>query len=427
MIDQKRILILTADAGFGHRSAANAVAAALEEKGEGRYHIDVVNALDDKRAPFFLRDVGSDYDKMIRNVPELYRFGYDASDSTVPATIIESIMVVFLYEIMRDVLRQYQPDAILTTYPLYQAPMTAVFTLGRRYVPFLTVVTDLVTVHRIWFHRAMDACLVATEQVADLARSSGIEEDKIIVTGLPVNPNIIRETRTREQVRADLGWNPELTTLLAVGSRRVENLVPTLQVVNHFGMPLQLAVVAGKDEELYQELAESEWHLPAVHLYEFSNDVPAMMHASDAVICKAGGLIVTESLACGKPMMLIDLIPGQETGNAEYVIQGGAADLAETPLEVLEILSHWMQNGGALLAERRSNAMRLGRPEAAYRVADLMMESADRGPVSRRARKIEGRTTLVSLLQKNHVRWEESLRARAAEQDEADAAGSSHI
>lgn len=427
MVDQKRILILTADAGFGHRSAANAVAAALQEKGEGHYHVDVVNALEDKRAPFFLRDVGSDYDKMIRNVPELYRFGYDASDATVPATIIESIMVVFLFEIMRDVVRQYQPDAILTTYPLYQAPMTAVFTLGRRYVPFLTVVTDLVTVHRIWFHRAVDACLVATDQVAELARASGIADEKIIITGLPVNPNIIRETRTPEQVRADLGWDTNLATLLAVGSRRVENLLPTLQVINHFGAPLQLAVVAGKDEELYQELVETEWHLPAVHLYEFSRDVAAMMRASDAVICKAGGLIVTESLACGKPMMLIDLIPGQETGNAEYVIQGGAADLAETPLEVLEILSHWMQNSGALLAERGANAVRLGKPEAAYRVADLMMEAADRGPVSRRARKIEGRTTLVGLLQKNHVRWEENMRAQALEQDEADAAGSSHI
>ena len=47
--------------------------------------------------------------------------------------------------------------------------------------------------------------------------------------------------------------------------------------------------------------------------------------------------------------------------------------------------------------------------------------------MSRRARKIEGRTTLVGLLQKNHVRWEESLRAQAVEQDEANAASSPHI
>jgi ATP-dependent Lon protease len=32
METKKRILILTADAGFGHRSAANAICEALEEK-----------------------------------------------------------------------------------------------------------------------------------------------------------------------------------------------------------------------------------------------------------------------------------------------------------------------------------------------------------------------------------------------------------
>lgn len=417
MADPKRVLILTADAGFGHRSAANAVAAALEDMGKGQYQVDVVSPLEDKRAPFFLRDVGSDYDKIIRNVPELYRLGYDASDSVVPVALLESAMVVLMFEIMRDVFRQYNPDAILTTYPLYQAPATAVFAIQRCYIPFLTTVTDLATVHRIWFHRGTDVCLVATEQVAELARSSGLPADKVIVTGLPVHPNIIRETRTREEVREVLGWRPDLMTMLAVGSSRVQNMIPALRVANHFGAPLQLVFVAGKDEETYNELASMEWHQPAVHLYEYTREMPAMMRAADAVICKAGGLIVTESLACGKPMMLVDVLPGQETGNADYVLQGGAGDLAQNPMEVLEILSHWTQNGGALLAERSANAARLGKPEAAYSAANLLMAAARRGPVSRNRRRIEGRTTLVELLNKNHVRWEENLRAHSVESE----------
>lgn len=417
MADQKRILILTADAGFGHRSAANAVAAAVEEMGKDLYQVDVISPVEDKRAPFFLRDVGSDYDKIIRNVPELYRLGYDASDSVVPVALLESAMVVLMFEIMRDVVRQYNPDAILTTYPLYQSPMAAVFAIQRRYVPFLTTVTDLATVHRIWFNRGSDACLVATEQVADFARSSGVPAEKVIVTGLPVHPNIIREKRTREEIRAGLGWRPDLVTLLAVGSSRVQNMVPALRVVNHFGAPLQLVYVAGKDEETYRELASIDWHLPEVHLYEYTREMPAMMHASDAVICKAGGLIVTESLACGKPMMLVDVLPGQETGNADYVLQGGAGDLALSPMDVLETLSHWMHNDGALLAERSQNATRLGKPEAAFSAANLLMAAAQRGPVDRKRRRIEGRTTLVDLLNKNHVRWQENLRAHSMDLD----------
>ncbi len=71
------------------------------------------------------------------------------------------------------------------------------------------------------------------------------------------------------------------------------------------------------------------------------------MHAADAIICKAGGLIVTESLACGLPLLLVDILPGQEAGNAEMILQGGAGDIATTTMEVLETLSHWMINDQA--------------------------------------------------------------------------------
>jgi hypothetical protein len=80
----KRIIILSADAGFGHRVAANAVAAALKELYPDECEVEILNPLDDKRTPFFLKDSQADYDNVITNMPELYRLGYDFSDSTVP-------------------------------------------------------------------------------------------------------------------------------------------------------------------------------------------------------------------------------------------------------------------------------------------------------------------------------------------------------
>ncbi len=46
----KKILILTADAGFGHRAAANAVAAALTERYGDACRVTVVNPLESRRA-----------------------------------------------------------------------------------------------------------------------------------------------------------------------------------------------------------------------------------------------------------------------------------------------------------------------------------------------------------------------------------------
>ncbi len=404
----KRILILTADAGFGHRSTANAVAAALKETAPD-WVVEIANPLDDKRAPFFLRDSSADYDKIVRAAPELYRLGYDASDAAVPVVLADSAMIVLLYEILHDLVRDFKPDAILTTYPLYQSPLAALNIISRIYIPTFAVVTDLATVHRVWFNRSMDGCLVPTPMVSELALANGLPAEKIHITGLPVHPNFVREKRTKADIRRELGWDPDMTTILAVGSRRVEGLTEALNVVNHFGAPLQLCVVAGKDQGLYNTLAAQEWHLKNVHLYEFSNNMPMLMHAADVIMSKAGGLVVTESLACGVPMILISVIPGQETGNANYIIQGGAADLAMTPITILETLAHWMANGAELLHERTANAALLGRPTAAYAVANILMQAAQNAPIDRRGERIAGRTRLINLLQHNRIKWRERL------------------
>ncbi len=401
MATKKRVLILTADAGFGHRSAANALAAALEQRYSQQIEYEIVNPLDDKRAPLLLRDSQSDYDRLVRKAPELYRLGYDASDTSLTSAIIESAVTVMLFEVMRDLLRRYRPHVIVTTYPLYQAPLEAVFSVFKVFVPLLTVVTDLATVHRIWFHNAVDRLLVPTELVRDLAVDAGVDAEKICITGIPVHPRIAAEKRPPAEIRRELGWQADLTTILAVGSKRVAGLVDILHVINHFGAPLQLAVVCGKDEVMYSELQQVSWHLP-VHLYEFSSEMPTLMHAADLVVCKAGGLIVTESLACGLPMLLVDVIPGQETGNMEYVVSNQAGAEVEKPLQALEALCHLILEDGKLLKEWAKNARRLGKPHAAFEAAEYVWQAAQRSPVRREHFR---RKSLLDLLSDNQIDW----------------------
>jgi 1,2-diacylglycerol 3-beta-galactosyltransferase len=147
-----------------------------------------------------------------------------------------------------------------------------------------------------------------------------------------------------------------------------------------------------------------QWHA-VTHLYNYVSNMPELMHATDLVMCKAGGLIITESLACGRPMLLIDAIPGQEKGNADYVVESGAADLGQDPIAVLETLCHWLEHGGALLTQRAQAARSLGRPQAAYEVADFAFAAAQRGPVRKRRRTSSGRGNLEGLLNTNKIEY----------------------
>jgi 1,2-diacylglycerol 3-beta-galactosyltransferase len=401
----KKILILTADAGFGHRSAALAVQAALIDLYGKACQVDIINPLEDKRTPAFLRDSQSDYDRIVREAPSLYRLGYDASDLVVPSAILESTLTVLLYEVLQDILSKYQPDAILTTYPMYEVPLQAVFTIKRITIPLLAVVTDISNIHRIWFNPRLDTLLVPNNEVREEAIQNRIAPEKIKVTGIPVHPNLVRDRRNKSELRQELGWLNDLTTLLAVGSRRMKNLGEILDVINHYGAPLQLAVVAGKDDEFFHQLHQVDWHIP-VHLYDFVTNMPMMMNAADALICKAGGLIVTEALACGIPLMLVDVIPGQETGNMEYVVNHAAGDLVEQPLQMLATLTHWLRNEGELLHARSENSRQAGRPEAAFQAAGMVWQAAQAGPVKWSRRRFPGRQQLLDFLRRNRIKLE---------------------
>ena len=381
MVDPKRILVLTADVGFGHRKAADAIAAALRDVHRERVLVEIENPLDDERTPAVLHDSQSDYDRLVREMPDYYRLRYQFSEAALPSTIMESAVTVMLFRVIQDIVERFKPDVIIATHPMYPAPLNAVNAVLEKNIPFFTVVTDLAMVHRLWFNPAAEFCLVPTEKARQDAIELDFPENKLKVTGIPVHPDLVREQREPAAIRAELGWRPDLTTALVVGSKRVRNLEAVLHVLNHAGLPLQKVIVTGGDDELYARFQQTEWH-GVTHLYNLVENMAAMMHASDLVISKAGGLVVTESLACGLPMLLVDVTPGQEEGNANYVVSNGAAELAESPVEALEILFHWMDHDCRSLKERARNALHLGRPQSAYEIADLAWMVAERGPLS---------------------------------------------
>jgi 1,2-diacylglycerol 3-beta-galactosyltransferase len=319
---------------------------------------------------------------------------------------VESALTVLLFEVLRETLKRFQPDAIVTTYPLYAPPLAAVFVAQRKAVPLLVVVTDLVNVHRIWFHKSADWCLVPTAAVRAQALKAGLPSPKVRITGIPVNPELSADSRTQAAIRSHLGLQPDRMTVLAVGSRRVRSLMDNLHVLNHSGLPIQIAAVAGGDSDLYAELQETQWHIP-VQVYGYVKDMVPLILAADLVLCKAGGLAVTEALAAGRPLLLVDVLPGQEEGNAAHVVEGGAGELSRKPTETLEILCHWLAQGGALLGLRAERSRALGRPQAALEVAEIAWQAAVEGPELRPRGRGPSRARIEKLLRQHGIRWQE--------------------
>ena len=373
---KKKFLFLTADAGFGHRSASNAVMQALYDLHGEDCECKIINPVYQQSTPLIFRRSQSGYDAMVKHNPMLYEFSYKVSDSIPASNMVNGVATIFLYKSIQEIFADYRPDGIISTYHLYQTPLKTVQTLTRCRIPAFLIVTDLSDVHKLWFQRSPEKLFVPTERVRDEALACGFPEEKIVVSGIPVNPSIAREMRSKLEIREKLGWRSDLTTVLAVGSRRVEHMLEHLTAIDAAHLPVQLVVAAGGDQELYTQLKQRTWQIP-VQFYEYAANISEMMLASDVLISKAGGLVTAEGLACGLPIILIDSLPGQESGNVTYVCGSGAGVTVQGPQDMLKTLALWLQNEQKVLKQVAAHSKQLGRPAAAYQIAELAWQGVE--------------------------------------------------
>lgn len=104
-------------------------------------------------------------------------------------------------------------------------------------------------------------------------------------------------------------------------------------------------------------------------VYGFAENIHELMDAADIVISKPGGLTMAEALAKGRPVMIMDPIPGQEQRNGEYLLEAGCAIRVFEAEEACWKIGVLLRNH-ARLARLAANARRLGRPRAAEEILD---------------------------------------------------------
>jgi 1,2-diacylglycerol 3-beta-galactosyltransferase len=245
----------------------------------------------------------------------------------------------------------------------------------------VVVITDLVSTHMFAYDRRADRTLVPTEPAYERGLDAEVSPEQMRITGLPVHPRFAEGLPEKAEARATLGWDATLPTLLAVGGGDgMGPLYKTVRAINARKLKCQLVIIAGRNKLLKDKLEQSRWNQPT-HVYGFVNDMPRLMAAADVLVSKAGPSTICEACIAGLPMILYDAIPGQETGNVDYVVANKAGVFAPSPKEVADAAQLWLSEGAIGLRWRSENARMLGRPNAVYEIAEEVWEYAHKAPI----------------------------------------------
>ncbi len=363
------ILFLFSDTGGGHRSAAEAIIEALSlDYGEGltTKMVDIFK----EYAPAPLNRAAAWYPRMVR-VPQAWGLGYYLIDGHTRARLFTSTTWPYVRRSARQLVENHPSDVIVSVHPLANAPVLHALKKNSSPPPFITVVTDLVSGHALWYHRRTDLCFVPTESARQRGLECGLRDDQVRVVGLPVANRFCQPPGDRARLRARLGWPQDLPVVVLVGGGEgMGPLKKTAQAIARAGTNLALVVIAGRNEDLKKDLEGNHWPIPT-YIYGFVREMPDFMQAADVLVTKAGPGTISEALNASLPMVLYSRVPGQEDGNVDYVVSEGAGVWAPHTGQIVSTINDWI-----LHPEKRLHAAaacrRMARPQAAHQIADTL-------------------------------------------------------
>jgi processive 1,2-diacylglycerol beta-glucosyltransferase len=364
-----RILIATVTAGAGHLQAA----LALEEAWCARRPEDKVERFDLlELVPRLQRRIYSQgYVKLVEHAPELWGMLFKKTDDAAWVRRITRFRRMWAKATnLRFVrhLRRIQPSAVLSTHYL---PVEILGHLGSRgeRVFSACVVTDF-EAHALWLDAAVDLYCVAAEETRASLLARGVVAERVEVTGIPVAAKFSAAVKARE-VRRSLGLRDDLPVLLVLsGGFGMGPVGEVVRVLNGVEQPVQVVVVAGRNAELRAALAARDYRHPT-RVLGFVSNMHELMTVADLVLTKPGGLTSSEALALGRPLFVLNPIPGQESANSDFLLERGAAAKVnrteDLPFRLNQLL------GSKQLKDMARAAARLGRPHAATRVVELTL------------------------------------------------------
>jgi processive 1,2-diacylglycerol beta-glucosyltransferase len=101
--------------------------------------------------------------------------------------------------------------------------------------------------------------------------------------------------------------------------------------------------------------------------------MPRLMHSSHLLIGKAGGAAVQETIAAGSPMIINQVVPGQEEGNARLIVETGCGVVATSPEAIAAAVERAFADDEKLWREWFANIRQLGRPNASLDIARFIL------------------------------------------------------
>lgn len=362
---------MSASVGSGHTRSAQALTEAF------RAHPDVAEVINDDALEHtnpLHKQVYSDLYKTLSTVaPNFLGWWYETTNEPWRSDQVRMVLDLPSTLPLMSYIKKVKPDAIVCTH--FMPAGVVSYLLGNQSLDtrLYTVVTDF-HFHAEWLLRAFNQYFVAQEEDRQHMIGLGIPAGRIEVTGIPIDAQF-SDPVDRQKVCEEFGLNAGMPiVLVSAGTLGLSPATSVLRRLLEMNEEFQTILVCGKNEEMKAEVEKlAATSAKKIVVIGYTTKISELMKTATLLLSKPGGLITSEALACGLPMVILDPIGGQEERNADVLLEKGAA-IKCTEVTLLPYKLGQLINDPARVAIMAENARSLGFPHAAQSIVDSVMK-----------------------------------------------------
>jgi UDP-N-acetylglucosamine:LPS N-acetylglucosamine transferase len=382
----KKYLIITADTGGGHTSAAAAIAEGLKRFPAHECLVNVARAIEESH--LLTQKLAEFYNYLLRYHQPFMRYYYWAIDRFRPNE--SNLFYRLSARYVRQLFERYCPQVVVSVHPMTQhflGRMLRELGLGDR-IPLVTVVTDpCYGFWRGWACADVSLYLVATEEARQQLIDYGVPGERIKICGLPIHPKFQAASEEEQAAaRCELGLDPERFTVFInagwVGGGNIPRIFEEMVADGGQLAEAQAVFVAGRNESLRREAEALARRAPfPTRVIGYTDAMERVMRAADVMVSKLGGLTTFEALASRLPIIADTTtrpMP-QESRTVDLIARHQAGLLLRRSRDIVPTIRQLLTDPVGHAAMRLA-ATRLAIPDATRRIVlELTRQEAEPG------------------------------------------------
>lgn len=325
-----KYLIFTASAGNGHNSTARRIRDTLAERNPSD-EIKIVDAYKEYTSRFNEWIINGAYKFVCNYFVWLYNVVFKRKEKIDYRANNRDGKLMQGYCVVGGMLKEiyeFKPDVIVSTYEFCAVALSNLRRVYEIPAKIYTMTLDY-GISPYWERCSygVDGVFLTDEKMVEQFINRGFAKEKLVVTGIPVAKEFSIQKEKKES-RLKIGLEEDkFTVLIAKASFFAMSDRKLAEQISQFDTNIQTVIINGDEHKRkkMQRFLKKKDLVNRITNLGFRKDIAEFFSAADLIVCKGGGLTLTECVNAGIPSLIVKRLPLQEQYNSKALVDSGCA------------------------------------------------------------------------------------------------------